>query len=299
MGLHGERLGRCFRLENPATLLARTPCGNELAVTELRCDTSGFGLSETMAPHDAYLVTLSLTAVCHHESWRQGRMANAGPLSPGDICFHDLRRDPAVRFEDPFHLLAFYMPRDALSEIREVGEALRGRVGDPVVHGLGQSLLPCLSSRAAFNPSYVDHVLLALRSHLAVAYANCPRQVPRHRGGLAPWQHRRLQELLDAHLSENIGLERMARVCGLSPSGFLRAFKKAMGMAPQHWLRMRRIEHAQARMREGPTALSEIALSAGFADQSHFTRVFSQETGVSPGAWRRAQMALECGLTSS
>ena len=40
-----------------------------------------------------------------------------------------------------------------------------------------------------------------------------------------------------------------------------------------------------------PTApswpLSEIAISAGFANQSHFTRVFSAEVGVSPGAWRR------------
>jgi AraC family transcriptional regulator len=33
--------------------------------------------------------------------------------------------------------------------------------------------------------------------------------------------------------------------------------------------------------------LSEIAISAGFANQSHFTRVFSSVVGVSPAAWRR------------
>ena len=33
--------------------------------------------------------------------------------------------------------------------------------------------------------------------------------------------------------------------------------------------------------------LSEVAMSAGFANQSHFTRVFSSVVGVSPGAWRR------------
>ena len=50
----------------------------------------------------------------------------------------------------------------------------------------------------------------------------------------------------------------------------------------------RRVELAKDLMRDRESSLSEIALRCGFADQSHFTRVFVHATGVSPGAWRRA-----------
>jgi AraC-like DNA-binding protein len=49
----------------------------------------------------------------------------------------------------------------------------------------------------------------------------------------------------------------------------------------------RRIESAKLIMRQGHSSLAEIAIRCGFADQSHFTRAFSRETGASPGQWRR------------
>ena len=41
--------------------------------------------------------------------------------------------------------------------------------------------------------------------------------------------------------------------------------------------------------------LAEIAISAGFANQSHFTRVFSSLVGASPGAWRRERYGVPKG----
>jgi len=49
----------------------------------------------------------------------------------------------------------------------------------------------------------------------------------------------------------------------------------------------RRVEVAKSLMRDRRLSLADIALSAGFADQSHFTRVFTQQVGISPNAWRR------------
>jgi len=51
------------------------------------------------------------------------------------------------------------------------------------------------------------------------------------------------------------------------------------------------VELAKNLMRDRESSLSEIALRSGFADQSHFTRVFVQRAGVSPGAWRRGVAA--------
>jgi AraC-like DNA-binding protein len=64
-----------------------------------------------------------------------------------------------------------------------------------------------------------------------------------------------------------------------------------MGIAPHRWLLNRRVELAKDLLRDRESSLSEIALRCGFADQSHFTRVFTRRAGVSPGSWRRGVAA--------
>jgi transcriptional regulator GlxA family with amidase domain len=60
-----------------------------------------------------------------------------------------------------------------------------------------------------------------------------------------------------------------------------------MGMPPHQWLTKRRIERAKQLLQEAQLELADIAVACGFVDQSHFTRVFSQSEGQSPGMWRR------------
>ena len=58
-------------------------------------------------------------------------------------------------------------------------------------------------------------------------------------------------------------------------------------MPPHAWLVQQRAERARALVRAGFT-LGEAAIDAGFADQSHMTRVFVRQFGFTPGAWQRA-----------
>jgi transcriptional regulator GlxA family with amidase domain len=58
-------------------------------------------------------------------------------------------------------------------------------------------------------------------------------------------------------------------------------------LPPHQWLLRQRVNTAKQLMGVRDLPLSEIAISAGFANQSHFTRVFSQIVGASPAAWRR------------
>jgi transcriptional regulator GlxA family with amidase domain len=108
------------------------------------------------------------------------------------------------------------------------------------------------------------------------------------RGGLAPWQVSRAKEILNANLDGRVPLNEVARECRLSVSHFSRAFRCTMGAAPHHWLLKRRVEVAKEKLRDTGLSLLDVALACGFADQSHFTRVFTRMVGVSPGAWRRA-----------
>ena len=108
------------------------------------------------------------------------------------------------------------------------------------------------------------------------------------RGGLAPWQMRRTAQVLNERLGSKVTLARLAGECGVSVAHFGRAFRQTTGRTPHRWLVEQRVEHAKRLLVTSALPLAEIAAICGFADQSHFTRVFSQLVGSGPGAWRRA-----------
>jgi len=95
---------------------------------------------------------------------------------------------------------------------------------------------------------------------------------------------------LEARLSESFrdppGLLELARAIGCSPSHLARAFRARHGLSLGAWLRRRRAAHARGRVLGSRTALGEIALEAGYADQSHMTREFRRLYGCTPGALR-------------
>jgi len=112
---------------------------------------------------------------------------------------------------------------------------------------------------------------------------------PMARGGLAPWQMRRITEYMEAHLSDTIQLSDFAQLAGMSRSHFSQAFRTTTGMPPHRWHLNARIRRAQELLLDTALPLVEIALRTGFADQSHFTKSFQRQVGTSPGAWRRTR----------
>jgi AraC family transcriptional regulator len=113
------------------------------------------------------------------------------------------------------------------------------------------------------------------------------RRIPR--GGFARWQSRRLAALVDANLSGKIVIKDLAASLDISVGHFCRAFKRTFGMSAGIWIRNRRIELAQGLMLTTDASLSEIALSCGMNDQSHFTRTFRRIAGETPSAWRQTR----------
>jgi AraC-like DNA-binding protein len=110
------------------------------------------------------------------------------------------------------------------------------------------------------------------------------------RGGLAPWQVRRVALYMDGNLAGSIRCGDLARVTRLSVSHFMRAFRESFGAPPHTYLMRRRMERAQDLMLSTETTIGQIALDCGFADQSHLTRLFHKIVGESPAAWRRARI---------
>jgi len=109
----------------------------------------------------------------------------------------------------------------------------------------------------------------------------------RFAGRLSARHYRRALELIDSRLASDLSVAEMARHCALSPSRFRVAFRNTTGVTPHRWLTERRVDRAKSLLR-GPASLVQVALECGFADQSHFTHVFTGLVGVSPGEWRRS-----------
>jgi AraC family transcriptional regulator len=114
------------------------------------------------------------------------------------------------------------------------------------------------------------------------------RRDARRRGGLAQWQLNRVVDYIEQHLPDRITGEHLAGQIGVSIGQLFRAFKASVGMPPLQYVASRRLELASSLLTATRDPMSQIALTAGFCDQSHLCRVFKRAVGVTPSAWRRA-----------
>ena len=110
------------------------------------------------------------------------------------------------------------------------------------------------------------------------------------RGGLAPWQIRKLTTYVEANLDHTITTRCLADIARLSSFHFCRAFRDSFGDSPHGYVIRRRMERAQGLMLTTSASLGQIAADCGLADQAHFNKLFRKFAGVSPGAWRRARV---------
>jgi len=94
------------------------------------------------------------------------------------------------------------------------------------------------------------------------------------------------EELLRARLAERIGLSELAETVGVHPAYLARAFRAHYGLSVGEYGRRLRLAWAAAELARGDKPLVEIAADAGFADQSHFTRVFRRHVGTTPARYR-------------
>ena len=106
-------------------------------------------------------------------------------------------------------------------------------------------------------------------------------------GALAPWQIARVRAFIDENLHRTIHAKDLSAVAQRSTSHFSRSFKQASEEPPHAYLVRRRLERACHLMITSSASLSEIALSVGFSDRAHLSRLFRQALGQSPSRWRR------------
>jgi AraC-like DNA-binding protein len=105
----------------------------------------------------------------------------------------------------------------------------------------------------------------------------------------------RAVQFLEQNFRDNISIDRVARVAGLSRYHFFRMFHLSVGMPPHEYLIKCRLREARRliALYADHRSLAEVAVETGFSDQTHLTRHFRREFGHTPGRWRQQQLIAE------
>jgi AraC family transcriptional regulator len=293
---YGGQMAKYFRLGKAPSLVISPPSKPQIAITRL---TSQNGLPDqtgSIPGEKAFVVSVHLTPACEQgcEIWLDGRYSRIPTWPAGGVGIYDLEANPRARNRGPVDWVHYHVPRstfDVFTDDAQLAsiESLPCQHGafDLVLHQMTQMMLPSLTAPQVFCELFLDHFRLLFCAHVTQQYAPSPRGIKTHRGGLAPWQKRRVAELLRENLDGQIGLADLARECGLSVSHFTRSFRRSFGTSAHRYLILRRIEQSKSLLSKSVFALSDVALEAGFSDQASFSRTFKALVGIPPGQWRR------------
>lgn len=94
----------------------------------------------------------------------------------------------------------------------------------------------------------------------------------------------KVKNYLHAHFQHDVTLEELAKVAGLNRAYLIRSFKKTVGLPPHAYQTQLRLSEAKKQLARN-IPIAQVALNTGFADQSHFSRVFKQTYGITPGVY--------------
>lgn len=156
-------------------------------------------------------------------------------------------------------------------------------------------------AREAMAPGFASAILVesistGLLVRLARHFGQGHRAGTAGRGGLAPWQMRRITErIADQDTAEALPtLLELAELAGISTGHLQRAFKQSAGCTLGEHIRDVRLERARALLSGTSLMIKEIALRLGFSSQYGFTVAFQRGSGETPSAYRQRTRGHRC-----
>ena len=96
-----------------------------------------------------------------------------------------------------------------------------------------------------------------------------------------------VREYMEAHYTEELSLEKLARVATMQKSYFLQQFGKLYGIPPRRYLTLLRIESAKLLLISTEKNITEISAQIGYNHPAYFSEIFSKTVGISPTQYRR------------
>jgi len=138
---------------------------------------------------------------------------------------------------------------------------------------------------------YLEGLALAVTSRLVARHSSVAElagaRSERLNGGLRGYRLKRVLAFIEEQLAEDLSLGKIAAVAGVSPSHLKTLFRKAIGTPVHQYVIERRVERGKTLLMQDRLTITEIALAAGFAHQSHMARHMRRVLGATPRAIKR------------
>jgi AraC family transcriptional regulator len=204
-------------------------------------------------------------------------------VSPSTLVFHPAGEPHSNRWHGAggrvFHI--------------DISQARAGSIRDhaPVLDGPAEfrgGVAPWLASRLyreyrrpeGASPLALEGLALEILAEASRQAVHAPDRAP-------PRWLLRARDLLHDRFAENLSLDEVAAEIGVHPVHLARVFRRHYGCTPGDDVRRLRVEFACRRLATSDAPLIEVALAAGFSDQSHFTKAFRRQMRMTPGEFRR------------
>lgn len=157
------------------------------------------------------------------------------------------------------------------------------------VHHLSATAVASIARRALPELTAEDGLAALHLEGLALEMLALSARLTDHPRPALPGGFRRALERIHDDFRRPITVSGLAEEAGLHPAHFARVFRRHTGASVGAYVRELRVAWACQRMVETDATLGQIALQAGFADQSHFSRTFKRLRGMTPRAYRASR----------
>lgn len=134
---------------------------------------------------------------------------------------------------------------------------------------------------------YLEGLGLAVASRLVTQHSSMAKQQAHSPEGLSGHRLKQVLTFIEDHLSEDLSLHQIAAVARISGSHLKVVFRKSLDMPLHQYVIRRRVERAKGLLMRSDLSVTEIAISTGFAHQSHMARHMRRVLGAAPQEIRR------------
>jgi AraC family transcriptional regulator len=292
--------GRRHTAMNTTPLFAGpTVLGNGFLLEEH--DLRTFEMPDHWIPN--YLVTYQLSSRPGKRAMFEGGRERESVIESGHVDviapqevrkfrFEGEARTSIVSIEPEVMQSMISSPRD--SDALELIQRWRGP--DRVLLDLLFKLRSEVQSDFPAGPLLAEQICTKLTEELIQRYSIGKPKLDRYKGGLPGNKLSQAMDYIDSYLDHNLTTDDIGRAVGLSKYHFGKAFSTSTGMTLHNFVLARRMRRSRELLVGSDLPLAQIADAVGFSSQSHFTTVFLERTGVTPGRYRSMRRPLSVAV---
>jgi AraC family transcriptional regulator len=232
--------------------------------------------------------------------WKRGTRFSRFRAQPGELLITPSGEGNSIRQPYPNVAFSCGLSPDLLQSLAEQEWNAHGSTieifeafsRDAELWTLGHRLAAQLRSPIPGSRLFAETLVTQIAIKLLWNYSSLSGPIHTPAEKLTDPRLRRVIDYLHGSFAEEISLDGLAQVAGLSPNYFLHAFRQSTGRTPHRYLTELRIARACELLQDPYQSIVDISLSVGFSSQSHLTTVFRRFMKTTPAAYRQEVLGL-------